>query len=122
MMKSNKEFAAELEKRTKKFAVQIISLASMLPKKPEARIVSYQMVKSGTSIGANYREVNRSVSAADFKNKISICTKEASETQYWLELIIECGILPAEKVRIPLKECSELLAIFTKIFKTCKNK
>ena len=121
-MKSNKEFALELERRTKKFAVQIISLASMLPMRPEGKVICYQLIKSGTSIGANYREVNRSVSAADFKNKISICTKEASETQYWLELIIESGLLPVEKISKIHQECNEILAIFTKIFKTCKEK
>jgi len=119
---SNKEFAKELEQRTKKFAVQIIKLASQLPKGPESKVISYQLVKSGTSIGANYREANRSVSPADFKNKISICTKEASETQYWLEVIIEADLISIEKTTNVHKECTELLAIFTKIFQTCKAK
>ena len=84
---NNKEFAKKLEVRTKQFAVSIIKLSYKLPKTPEAKVICYQIVKSGTSIGANYREANRSVSKADFKNKISICNKEAAETQYWLELI-----------------------------------
>ena len=121
-MKSNKEFAKELEQRTKQFAVRIIKMASMITKKPEGKVVCYQMVKAGTSVGANYREANRSVSSADFKNKISICTKEASETQYWLEVIMEAGLVSAERVEKLYKECSELLAIFTKIFNTCKDK
>jgi four helix bundle protein len=120
-LKSNKEFAKEFEQRTKEFAVRIIKLASMLTKKPEGKVVCYQLVKSGTSIGANYREANRSVSSADFKNKISICTKEASETQYWLEVIIDAGLISIEKVDKLHKECSEILAIFTKILRTCKG-
>ena len=81
-MSKNKRFAKELEERTKEFAVGIIKLASKLPKTTIGGIICYQLVKSGTSIGANYREANRAVSLSDFKNKISICEKEASETQY----------------------------------------
>ena len=82
--------------------------------------IRYQLVKSGTSIGANYREANRSVSKPDFRNRISICEKEASETQYWLEIIMEADFLPSEQVEPDHKECSELLAIFTSIGKSCR--
>jgi len=78
-----------LEERTKKFAVRIIRLSSMLPNTYEGRVVKNQITKSGTSIGANYREANRARSKADFKNKIKICEGEASETQYWIELSVE---------------------------------
>jgi len=78
----NKEFAKELEKRTKRFSVLIILLSSKLPNTPEARVVRNQITKSGTSIGANYREANRARSKADFRNKIDICESESSETQY----------------------------------------
>ncbi|MCK4728716.1 MAG: four helix bundle protein, partial [Desulfobacterales bacterium] len=74
----NKEFAEKLEKRTRKFAVRIIRLSSKLPNTPEARVMRTQITKSGTSIGANYREANRARSKADFKNKIDICESEAS--------------------------------------------
>jgi four helix bundle protein len=77
----NKEFSRELEKRTKKFAVRIIRLSTALPNTPEAMVIKNQITKSGTSIGANYREANRARSRADFKNKIKICESEASETQ-----------------------------------------
>ena len=113
-------YQSELERRTKQFAVRIIKMASMLTKKLEGKVVCYQLVKSGTSIGANYREANRAVSSADFKSKISICTKQASETQYWLEVIMEAGLVSPEKVEKLYKEWNELVAIFTKIFKTCK--
>ncbi|MBW2157433.1 MAG: four helix bundle protein [Deltaproteobacteria bacterium] len=112
-----KQFAKDLEKRTRKFAVQIIRLSITLPNSPEGMVVRNQITKSGTSIGANYREANRSRSRADFKNKIKICESEASETQYWLEIIIETGWLTWEKIKPEYEECSELLAIFTSIGK-----
>jgi len=76
----NKEFSKELEKRTRRFAVRIIRLSTGLPNTPEGMVVKNQITKSGTSIGANYREANRARSRADFKNKIKICESEASET------------------------------------------
>jgi len=112
-----KQFAKDLEKRTRKFAVQIIRLSITLPNSPEGMVVKNQITKAGTSIGANYREANRSRSRADFKNKIKICESEASETQYWLEVIIETGWLTWEKIKPEYEECSELLAIFTSIGK-----
>ena len=73
------------------------------------------MTKSGTSIGANYREANRARSKADFKNKIKICESEASETQYWLEVIVKLKWLSWKKLKSDYQECGELLAIFTSI-------
>ena len=112
-----KEFSKDLEKRTRKFAVAIIRLSTTLPNTPEAIVVRNQLTKCGTSIGANYREANRSRSKADFKNKISICESEASETQYWLEVIVEVEWKAWEHVKSEYEECSELLAIFTSIGK-----
>ncbi|MCK5033059.1 MAG: four helix bundle protein [Calditrichia bacterium] len=76
----NKEFAKKLEKRTRKFAIQIIKLSAKLPNTPEERVVRNQITKAGTSIGANYREANRARSKADFRSRIKICESEASET------------------------------------------
>ena len=112
-----KQFAKDLEKRTRIFAVQVIRLSSALNNRPESMVIRNQITKSGTSIGANYREANRSRSRADFKNRIKICESEASETQYWLEVIVEAGSLAWEKVKPLYEECSELLAIFTSIGK-----
>ena len=112
-----KEFAKDLEKRTRKFAVKIIRLSTTLPDTPEGKVIRNQITKSGTSVGANYREANRARSKADFKNKIKICESEASETQYWLEVIVETGWLTWNKVKPEYEECSELLAIFTSIGK-----
>jgi len=113
----NKEFSKRLEKRTRKFAVSIIQLATNLPNTPEGRAIRNQITKSGTSIGANYREANRARSKADFKNKIKICEAEASETQYWIEVIVDAKWLSWEKVKSEYDECSELLAIFSSIGK-----
>ena len=113
----NKEFARKLEKRTKKLALQIIRLSAKLPNTPEARVVRNQITKAGTSIGANYREANRARSKADFRNKIDICESEASETQYWLEVIKETKWLPWDQLKPEYEECCELLAIFTSIGK-----
>ncbi len=112
-----KEFSRELEKRTRKFAVNIIRLSVTLPNTPEAKVVRNQLTKCGTSVGANYREANRSRSKADFKNKITICESEASETQYWLEVIIEVGWKTRDQIISEYQECGELLAIFTSIGK-----
>ena len=112
-----KEFSKELERRTLKFAVKIIRLSITLPNTPEAKVVRNQLTKCGTSVGANYREANRSRSKADFKNKITICESEASETQYWLEVIIEVGWKTRDQIISEYEECGELLAIFTSIGK-----
>ena len=109
----NKEFAKELEKRTREFAVRIIRLSGTLPNTPEGRVIRTQMTKSGTSIGANYREANQARSKADFKNKIKICESESSETQYWLEVIVKLKWLSWAKVKWEYEECGELLGIFT---------
>ncbi len=113
----NRDFAQKFEKRTRKFAVAIIRLSSQLPKTPEGQVVKNQITKAGTSIGANYREANRGRSKADFRNKIKICESEASETQYWLELISDLNWLPQKEMGPVFKECSELLALFTSVGK-----
>ena len=111
----NKKFAAELEERTKQFATNIIRLCSILPKSSEAIVLRRQLVKSGTSIGANYREVNRARSKADFKSKIRICESEVSETQYWLEIINDLKWIPETKINEIYRESRELTAIFSTI-------
>jgi four helix bundle protein len=110
-----KNFAKELEERTRQFAIRIIRLSSALPNTPEGRATRTQMTKAGTSVGANYREANRARSKADFRNKIAICESEASETQYWLEVIVGMGWKSWDEIRPDYDECSELLAIFTSI-------
>jgi len=118
----NKEFAKLLEKRTKDFAITIIYLSASLINTQEGRVIKNQITKSGTSIGANYREANRSRSKADFSNKIKICESEASETGYWLELISDLKWTDDQKLQSVLAEANEILAIFTSIGKNLKGK
>ena len=112
----------ELEKRTKKFALEVIRFVADLPKNKITDVMGYQFLKAGTSIGANYREANRAQSRQDFIHKIAIVEKEASETQYWLELFDASNIGDPESLSWLLQESAELLAIFTSIGKTAKSK
>ena len=112
----------ELEKRTKKFALEVIRFVAELPKTKITDVLGYQLLKCGTSIGANYREANRAQSRQDFIHKIAIVEKEASETQYWLELFDASNIGNPESLSWLLTESGELLAIFTSIGKTTKRK
>lgn len=111
----NKEFAKKLEYRTRKFGITIIKLSSSLPNSIEGRVIRNQITKSGTSVGANYREANRSRSKRDFKNKIQISESEASETEYWLEIINDFDWTEKKLLEPIIKETKELLAIFTSI-------
>jgi four helix bundle protein len=113
---------AELEIRTKGFALQVIRFVVGLPKTKVSDVLGYQLLKAGTSVGANYREANRAESRADFIHKIGIVEKEASESQYWLELFEEVGHGNMTERRVLLKESGELLAIFTAIGKSTKAK
>ena len=113
----NKEFGRQLELRTRDYAVRIIRLSAKLPNTPEGRVIRNQLTKAETSIGANYREANRARSKADFRNKISICESEASETQYWLEMISGSNLASLGNIKPLYNECSEILAIFSTIGK-----
>jgi four helix bundle protein len=119
---NNKEFGELLEIRTRKFAISIIKLSSSLPDTTESKVIRNQITKSGTSIGANYREANRSRSNRDFTNKIRICESEASETLYWLELILEVHWINKSNLELIVTEAKELLALFTRISKSLKEK
>lgn len=112
----------ELEKRTKQFAIKIIGFVAALPKNKVNDVIGYQLLKAGTSIGANYREANRAESRADFVHKIGIVEKETAETQYWLELCKESDVGSSEERQWLSNEAAELLAIFTRIGKTTKGR
>jgi four helix bundle protein len=103
----------ELEKRTKQFALRIIAFAATLPMGRIRDVIRYQLVKAGTSVGANYREANRAESRNDFIHKIAIVEKEASESQYWLEICDEASFGDLEQRDWLPQEAGELLAIFT---------
>jgi four helix bundle protein len=110
----------ELEKRTKQFAIRIIKFAATLPYGKVGDVIRYQLVKAGTSVGANYREANRAESRNDFIHKIGIVEKEASESQYWLEICDEVKLGDAEQRKWLLAESGELVAIFTSSGRTAK--
>jgi four helix bundle protein len=104
------------------FARRVIRLYCVLPK-PEvvAQVLGKQLLRSGTSVGANYREARRGRSKAEFISKIGDCLKEADETLYWLELLAEENILPAKRLEPLLKEADELVAIFTATSKRARG-
>ncbi len=112
----------ELERRTKAFAVKVVGFVGALPRNRLSDTLGTQLLKSGTSIGANYREANRAQSRSDFIHKIALVEKEAAETQYWLELFDETGIGNSQDRHWLLQESTSLLAIFTTIGKTAKSR
>ena len=111
----------ELEDRTKKFAGRVIRFVGEFNSSAAGRVISNQLLKSGTSIGANYREANRAVSRRDFAHKISIAEKEASETMYWLEICLETKLGPPQICEDLFAESRELLAIFTSIGRSMRS-
>jgi four helix bundle protein len=112
---------AELEKRTKKFAMSVIELVGQIGDSTVLNVIGRQRLKSGTSIGANYREAVRAVSRADFLNKLGIVEKEAGETEFWLELLCESKAVDECLVLPLLKENHKLLSIFVATVKTTKK-
>ncbi len=112
----------DLQDRTKRFALHIIRMFSSLPKNAEAQVLGKQVLRSGTSVGANYREAFRSRSKAEFIAKTGDCLKELEETAYWFELLAESGIVPEKQLAGLQKECNELTAIFVTIIKKSRVK
>jgi four helix bundle protein len=111
----------DLRDRTKRFALDIVRMFSSLPRSVEAQVLGKQVLRSGTAVGANYREAFRSRSRAEFIAKAGDCLKELEESSYWLELFVEGGIVAEEKVADLQKECSQLTAIFVTIIKSSKK-
>ncbi len=112
-MKRGENVAEEkdLKVRTKSFALRIIRLYGSLPETTEAQVIGKQVLRSGTSVGAQYREAQRAKSDADFINKIEGALQELDETAYWLELLCESGILAQERLTALRAEADELIAI-----------
>ncbi len=111
----------ELKLRTKEFALNIIKLINSLPNTKDANVIAYQVMKSGTSIGANYRAALRGRSHAEFISKIGIVEEEADETVFWLELLVDSGISNTSFTKDLMNESIELTAIFTATGKTAKK-
>jgi len=104
---------AELLAHTKSFSLRILKLVDQLPRTTSGRAIGNQLVRSGTSIGANYRAACRSRSRAEFAAKLGVEAEEADETVYWLELVCDGNLIPANKLTELLREDDELTAIFT---------
>ncbi len=111
-----------LKSRTKKIGLEIIMLIDELPQKPSAWAISRQIVKSGTSIGANYRAACRAKSYADFINKLKIVEEETDETIFWLEIITESKMLTPERIQSLKNETNEILSIVVSAIKTLRKK
>ena len=111
----------DLRVRTKDFALRIIRMFTALPKSTEAQVLGKQVLRSGTSVGANYREAFRARSKAEFIAKAGDSLREIEETAYWLELLVEAGIVPAERLAPLRQETDELIAIFVTIVKKAKG-
>lgn len=111
----------EMKARTKKFAVRVIKMTETLPEKRAANIIANQLIRSASSVGANYRAALRARSQADFISKIGITTEETDESEYWMELLVDCEIVKPERMADLLQEANELVAIFTATSKTTKS-
>jgi len=111
----------ELEDRTIKFAGQVVKGVAPFPKTSKGQIIGRQLLRAGTSIGANYREVNRAESRNDFVHKIGVAEKEAAETIYWLEICRETKIGPEKQIAGLLVETGRLLAILVTIGRKAKK-
>jgi four helix bundle protein len=109
-----------LKKRTKQFALRIIKLADKIPKNNAGNVIAKQILRSGTSVAANYRASCRARSQADFISKMGIVEEEADETLFWLELLVESELVKEGLLKDLIKETDELVAIFTASGKTAK--
>jgi four helix bundle protein len=112
---------AQLKQRTKTFAIAIIRFAATLPADPITGIIVRQLVKSGTSVGANYRASCRAKSRPDFIAKLTTAEEEADETQYWLELLVESNIVARDAAAAHLEEVDQLIRIFVASIKSARG-
>jgi four helix bundle protein len=111
----------DLKKRTKQSGLRVIKLVESLPSTQTSRTIGHQLLRSGMSVGANYRAACRGKSKADFIAKAGISLEEADEYICWMELLQEADIIPAEKLKDLMKEADELVAIFTASIKTART-
>jgi four helix bundle protein len=113
--------ADELKRRTKQFGLRIIKLIEALPSSKAANVMGNQLLRSGTSVGANYRAACRARSKPDLISKASISIEEADESLYWMEMLVEAEIMPKEKIVALMKEADEIVAILTASVKTARH-
>jgi four helix bundle protein len=111
----------EMKARTRAFALRIIRLAESLPNTPTANVIRNQILRCGSSVGANYRAACRGKSKPDFVSKMGIVEEEADETMYWIELLIDAGIVKRSRVADLLEEANEILSITVSSIKTARR-
>ncbi len=111
----------ELKGRTKQFAIRVINLARQLPKTDDIRVITRQLLRSGTSVAANYRAVCRARSRAEFVSRMGVVVEETDETIFWLELLVDTAVVREARMRPLLKEANELLAIFAASQRTART-
>jgi four helix bundle protein len=112
----------QLKQRTKKFGIRTVKVVEKLPAKRAAQTLGQQLLRSGTSVGANYRAACRARSDAEFRSKLGICEEEADESIYWLEMIVELGYVRANLLDDLISEANALLAIIVASIKTSRRK
>ena len=110
----------ELKQRPKHFAVRVVRLFRALPRTADGQVLGRQLLRSGTSVAANYRAVCRARSRAEFVARIGIVVEEADETVFWLELLVEVGLIKKSQMENLLREANELLAIFAASQRTAR--
>jgi four helix bundle protein len=110
----------ELIKRTKTYALRVIKAVQALPRDDVSTTLGRQLLRAGTSVGANYRAACRAKSTADFVNKLKIVEEECDESIYWMELLIEAGLLPLRRLDGLMQEADQLLSIFVSAIKTTR--
>jgi four helix bundle protein len=111
----------ELLKRTKTYALRVIKTVQALPRNDISAVLGRQLLRAGTSVGANYRAACRAKSTADFLHKLKIVEEECDESLYWMELLIEAGLLPLRRLDALIHEADELLSIFVSAIKTTRS-
>jgi four helix bundle protein len=106
-------FGDELRERTKRFAIRIVKVYQALPKTTEAQVLGKQLLRSGTSVAANYRATCRARSRAEFVAKLGVAVEESDETVFWLEMLVDCEVVATARMESVLNEARELAAIFS---------
>ena len=118
---NNTEFSEGFKKRTQDFSLRVIKLYKSLSRSVEGQVIGKQLLRSGTSVAANYRAACRARSGAEFFSKMSIVVEEADESVFWLELITATGIIPSKQLESLLSEATEILSIVARARKTAKS-
>ena len=121
MAEGTNEWVDAHKRRTRAFAVRVIKMVDALPRRRSADVIGKQLLRSATSVGANYRAAQRARSHAEFRAKLGIVEEEADESVYWIELLMEAGVVPAERLQDLYQEANEILAITVRTLRTAKS-